>query len=401
MSAPATQAPGPERRVGELAAPQSRVRPRPGNVPLLDGLRGTAILLVLAHNGGIEQVRTSSLWLKALFFMHAPGWIGVQFFFVLSGFLITGVLVDSRGPGALRSFWIRRALRIFPLYFSFLFLVTFVLPALWPLSEFKTNGNIWWYWTYLSNWGQSSGHKIPALAHFWSLSIEEQFYLVWPLAALALDRRALLRVSVFLAAVALALRIALSTRHMPEQIYQYTFTRMDSLTLGAAAAVIARERAWLERVVPHLGRVLVLCIATVAILWPFTRGFNVLNPAVQTIGFTALSVFVAALILWGLVHPQFLLPRLLASRCLRWLGKYSYAIYVVHLPISRIVAHWYGPTINGGAALPAAAALLALELTVAGLSIGAAILSWNLIESRALALKDRLAPRPATALAVG
>ena len=365
-------------------------------IPSLDGLRGVAILLVLVHNAGTFQVRASSPLLKVIYFMHAPGWIGVQLFFVLSGFLITGILLDSQGPGALRLFWIRRALRIFPLYFTFLLLATLAAPWLSRLAEFQTHREAWWYWTYMCNWGQPEGHRIPAFAHFWSLAVEEQFYLVWPLLALLLERRVLFRVSIALAVVAAILRIVLSRLGMSEAIYSYTITRMDALTLGAAAAVIARDSAWLKHVVPHLKGMIIWSAALLVIMWPFTHGFHIYDARVQILGYGVLSLLFSSLVLRTFVDSGGILSRVLCVPWLRWFGKYSYAIYVFHLPIAVVIAHKLGPIINGPATGPALVALFTHVSLVAIFSICGALLSWNLLEKRALALKGHFKPHTAT-----
>ena len=141
--------------------------------PALDGVRGLAIALVVA-----SHVTT---WPPA-----TQGWIGVDLFFVLSGFLITGILADSRNViGRARAFYVRRALRILPLYYGVLVTLFVVIPILHPLhtQEYQTLAREqWWYWTYLQNWRIASAHSIDggSLVWFWSLAIEEQFYLIWP-----------------------------------------------------------------------------------------------------------------------------------------------------------------------------------------------------------------------------
>ena len=216
---------------------------------------------------------------------------------------------------------------------------------------------------------------------------------VWPLVCLVFGRRALLNLSIGLAVLALLLRFWLRSNGAFEEVYQYTLTRMDALALGAAAAIVARNPAWLTRVVPYLSKVMVVSSALIVISWPFTHGFNIYDTVVQIVGYAVLSVLFAAGLLRAVVNPGGELSRALSLPWLRWLGKYSYAIYVFHLPIAAMLTHWLGPIVNGSAPGPALLALILHESIVATLSIGAALISWNLLERRVLALKDRLNPR--------
>ncbi|HZJ61945.1 MAG TPA: acyltransferase [Kofleriaceae bacterium] len=151
-------------------------------VPALDGVRGLAILLVLAHNlSPFESTRRLIDLSAGLTFDF--GWVGVQLFFVLSGYLISGILLDTRGaPGYYRAFFGRRVLRIFPLYYGVLFLCLVLLPVLGlaPDALLADRRHSVWLWTYLINWAEPLGAAIAVFPHFWSLAVEEQFYLVWP-----------------------------------------------------------------------------------------------------------------------------------------------------------------------------------------------------------------------------
>jgi peptidoglycan/LPS O-acetylase OafA/YrhL len=152
-------------------------------IEALDGLRGLAILLVIPHNAGRielpgqpDRLLHPETWLPWLFdHVLQAGWSGVQLFFVLSGFLITGILVDSkRSARYFSSFYIRRALRILPVYVFALVMVLYVLPAVTgSLPEVTENLRFQgWYWTFLANWVQPFGWEIPGLSHFWSLAID-------------------------------------------------------------------------------------------------------------------------------------------------------------------------------------------------------------------------------------
>src|SRR5579885_3225639 len=163
------------------------------HIPALDGLRGIAILLVLwfhfrGYLGG-EPIQCT------LAIIGEFGWIGVDLFFVISGFLITRILLQTKEkPDYFRSFYTRRALRIFPLYYASL-AVLFLAPMSFMSHSLPVAHDRLWFWIYLANWNPLFEQIRPgSAAHFWSLSVEEQFYLVWPLLVWALSRKQFERV---------------------------------------------------------------------------------------------------------------------------------------------------------------------------------------------------------------
>jgi len=381
--------------LNETASPTSLAPSVPavhGHLNALDGLRGLAIALVLVHNVGAEQGNFSTLWLKALFFVLAPGWAGVQLFFVLSGFLITGILLD--GPCDLRSFYVRRALRIFPLYYTVLFILLVLRPRLVALppeviDRLHFQG---WYWSYLSNWVAPWKKEIDGFTHFWSLAVEEQFYLVWPLATLLLRRRAFLRFCIGIVAIAFTVRILVHALSAPPLVaYEWTIARMDALALGAIAALVVRDARLWAIVRAGLRRGFAASMAALLLLWPLSRGLNRDHVLTQTVGYLVLGVGCAQLVLLcvaGVGSER--LTAALSAGPLRFLGRYSYAIYVLHVPITRAIASRFD--LGNPSAWRSFRALVALEIAVAGLSIIGALLSWNLLEKHFLSLKETLAP---------
>src|SRR4051812_38390961 len=187
-----------------------------GHVPALDGLRGFAILLVLLlHFTPMGEASTKigaiGKWIAS------AGGIGVDLFFVLSGFLITGILLDAKGtPHFFRNFYARRTLRIFPLYYGVLFVCFILVPLFHPFNaeEQQVAHEQGWLWLYGTNIRESmSGADWPfhrgwiSMDHFWSLAVEEHFYLVWPLAVFLLNRRAMIATCFIAIAGALAWRL--------------------------------------------------------------------------------------------------------------------------------------------------------------------------------------------------
>jgi peptidoglycan/LPS O-acetylase OafA/YrhL len=344
------------------------------HIPALDGTRGIAVILVMAFH----------LWRSPV---TALGWSGVDLFFVLSGFLITGILWDSRlEPERGRSFYIRRALRILPLYYGVLIAVFVVRPALgWAhrLDDLALANERLWYWTYLCDWRIALNHPpaVTFLTHFWTLSIEEQFYLVWPLIVWRCSRRTILTIAGAVAVGALLLRIALvSATTVPDAAYALLPCRLDALAVGAIVALglrgpggVAALRRW---VVPAaLAGVVVVGVLTV--VRPSVR---FVDPGMMTIGFTALDWAFAGLVLIAATVRS----RLLEWSPLRAAGRYSYGLYVYH-PIVMwwIVRHM--PSFEQSEWRAAAGGAIG--------SVMLAVASYHLYEWPILRLKDRLAPR--------
>ena len=160
--------------------PQPARQANASHIPGLDGLRGVAILLVLVHMLNVLEIEHGMpAWVFGR--ISQIGWTGVQLFFVLSGFLITGILLDTqRSKNYFPAFYGRRTLRIFPLYFSVLTIAFVILPWLGsvPPAVAADRPHQIWLWTYLSNWAAIFDQGSKAFPHFWSLAVEEQFYLV-------------------------------------------------------------------------------------------------------------------------------------------------------------------------------------------------------------------------------
>jgi peptidoglycan/LPS O-acetylase OafA/YrhL len=361
------------------------------HIPALDGIRAAAILLVVPHNTDIYGAHPGLFFPMAV--MAHLGWIGVQLFFVLSGFLITAGLLDTvHTEGYLRNFYLRRVLRILPLYYLVLLIGLVVLPALLmtPRTDLERQGEPW-LWLFLSNWVQPFGRGVTGLSHFWSLAVEEQFYLVWPLVVLRWQGRALLRVAVTLTIVAIASRAALIAAHAPsDAIYMFTFCRMDALALGASAAVLAREEQAMAWLAGRANRLLITALALLVLQAFVARGFGLDRVATQLFGYSLIAVsFALAILAVAVNHAQARttwIDRLLSSRPLRSIGRYSYGMYVLHLPLTFLLS---GPILNALAGLGTAEPpLYALIFTVISYAAGWA--SYLLVERRFLQLKSRL-----------
>ncbi len=341
----------------------SRVVAQAGHVPVLDGVRGVAIGLVLANHltafGGPHAI---DQWWNYLAWW---GWIGVDLFFVLSGYLITGILLDARDkPGFFKNFYARRALRIFPLYYAILIGSAFILPSLLPpdkAARFGSLGDeIVFYFLYLQNFtiANAGATRHGILDVTWSLAIEEQFYLVWPSVVFLVSRRALTRVCVGLFAFALVARLYLihAGTFTAFGVYVLTPCRLDALAVGAFLAIQQRENprfgAWARagRSTFLLAGGAALAIVVIELLVGAVDGWAPgFGPVSLRAGFTLNAVAFGGLLVWVVLsRAESLLARLFSSRPLTFLGKYSYGLYLVHLPIRALIRdRVYGPSYVG------------------------------------------------------
>ncbi len=295
------------------------------HVPALDGLRGLAILLVIPHN--VMDFDAASGWAAIPAALARAGWTGVELFFVLSGYLITSVLLGTRDdPHYFRNFYVRRALRIVPLYYLVLALFLFVVPRLvaLPPTVLASYDHQLWFWLFLNNWAQATGHMISWFGPCWSLAVEEQFYLFWPLVVAACAPERLLRVALALIAYALLARGALLLAHVPPGgIYRMTICRLDALAAGAAVAVLARRPALLAAVRARSSRLLLAAAAVLLGGALLSQGYSLEVPATHTLGYTTLALALAAILLVVLAEPTGAAARLLALAPLRSAGRYS------------------------------------------------------------------------------
>jgi peptidoglycan/LPS O-acetylase OafA/YrhL len=368
-------------------------------IPALDGLRALAILLVIPHNVFVLHPPYPAIAFPFVTWMHS-GWIGVTLFFVLSGFLITGNLLDTRGTANYYSAFIgRRALRILPLYFGVLLAAFVVVPLLvnpLPQDLEDTLHNQVFLWTFVSNWTAPYGGAVSGFSHFWSLAVEEQFYLLWPFVVVRCRPAALLWVCGVTALVALVTRCALLAAHFPDDaLYMFTPCRMDALAFGATAAALIRipaARARLERLAPWVA---IAALSVLAAEMVYTDDFEMYGWRPQGLGYTLLSLGFALVVLLVAIPTAGVLRegiRVLAWAPLRLIGRYSYGMYVFHLPLhmffGNLLLHRLFPQITTGVGLG-----YSLVIIVASFATAAA--SYELYERRFLKLKGNLMPQRA------
>jgi peptidoglycan/LPS O-acetylase OafA/YrhL len=353
------------------------------HIAALDGIRGTAILLVVIHHLA-RSVEFEFNLIHPLLRGAAFGWIGVDLFFVLSGFLITGILYDSKASGGyFKNFHMRRVLRIFPLYYGALLLVL-LLRAIWPEAGIYGSESQAWVWVYLTNVviARKGLGVFGLVDHFWYLAVEQHFYLVWPLAVFLLNRRWLMQLAGGLFTLSLGLRVVLTLEGTgPDTAYVLTPLRLDALCLGSILALALRrpegvpnlvKPAWLVGGASMMGILAIVVVRHTAYY---------ADPVMQTLGYSLLAVFFGALLILSLTSS---LQCVFGSRILRWLGKYSFGIYIWH-PIVFILALHTEPAraLRGGSGM---VEMIVSVVLAVGVMLAVALLSWHLWESRFLKL---------------
>lgn len=339
-------------------------------VPALDGVRGLAILAVFVYHatnwGGGAIARWGS-W----------GWMGVDLFFVLSGYLITGILLDTRQRHDYYSvFYVKRALRILPAFVAFMLVLAFLAPMR-PTEHQLFVGHQGWYWGYAANvlLARQGWSALPfETGHLWSLAVEEQFYFVWPFVIARCTRpRFAFRVALGVIVCVGVLRALAVMRHADAlPIYVLPMFRADALAWGALLAALERRRSNTISVAQLRPMLLVLGGLVLAVVIARLRDANNPSPSMQLLGYPALAAFGAGLVATAITSA----PRWLAWRPLRLIGRYSYGFYLWHAPVllvaTRVWAH---------------APWLAFALAGFVATMAITLASWTLIERPALSLK--------------
>jgi peptidoglycan/LPS O-acetylase OafA/YrhL len=362
-------------QTGEIATPALK----PGYRPELDALRGISILLVYLHH---------------LYYPLIPGgFFGVDVFFVLSGFLITSLLVeewDRKGSISLKDFYIRRALRLMPaLLFLILIIGGFALIFLDKKQAAETYQGIWLTLSYASNWFYALGYYTSGnpLGVTWSLAIEEQFYLTWPLwLVLSLRFKLGRRWILYILLLAIVL-IPLHRKNLVMEganifrVYYASDTRADALLIGCLAGLLV---SW--RLLPHhkmFGVFAKFLAAVGAIYFGYRVGTQFWNDVRLYLygGYTLVALSVAPLLIVLVAWPPRWVLLILKFTPLVWIGRISYGLYLWHWPLRQFVYQKTSP--------PGSATQLA---TVLVLSLLLATLSYHVVEKPFLRLKKRFGP---------
>jgi peptidoglycan/LPS O-acetylase OafA/YrhL len=341
MRDPRSSAPSPRPPPEPNLSPPAVATPRRfgGHLPALDGVRGVAILAVLLFHFVAQTTATNSFE-RVVNRVLNYGSLGVDLFFVLSGFLITGILYDARAnPHYFRNFYMRRVLRIFPLYYFVLAVVFLVLPLVPALREthlVSLREHQWWAWLYAVNIYLSlkGAWALSYIEHFWSLAVEEHFYLVWPFVVwlLAARPRSLLMTAALVAACSFVARVLASAAGVSiVTTTVLTPFQLDALCLGALFAVWLRQPGGEEGV----RRALVPLAVAGALVAGLTYAVQLFTDAGRSVSLPvrggSFRVLFAVLLIWAIFAPiASPFSRFFCSRTMTVLGKYSYGLYVYH-----------------------------------------------------------------------
>jgi peptidoglycan/LPS O-acetylase OafA/YrhL len=304
-----------------------------GYEPSLDGIRAIAVFLVMAEHLG---------------YVHG-GALGVDVFFVLSGYLITAILVSEfsvTGEISLKKFYVRRALRILPAVLLLLIVINIFAAAFQTAAQasrvrWDSLGALF----YIANWLRAFGHDIGVLGNLWSLSIEEQFYLIWPLTLLFLlsQKLSVNRILMIVAAAIVLVNVDRIFLYRGagsfNRIYNGLDTRADSLLVGCALGLAGYQalspRAW--AILGSLGAVFVGYV--VLFTYPVPASFQ---PAFAlTIGGTLFAIGVALFLAGILSNATSVCAKLLALPPLVWAGRLSYGLYLWHFFVFAFIAGWF------------------------------------------------------------
>jgi peptidoglycan/LPS O-acetylase OafA/YrhL len=343
---------------------ESKPNPLMGRVPELDGLRGVAVILVVLFHY-VDRFPLVGI-------IASRGWVGVDLFFVLSGFLIGGIVISNRDAANLFPvFYVRRFLRIFPLYY----LVLGTLLALMMIGLAEPH-NLLAYFVYVQNIvSVATGDPGPEwLQPTWSLAMEEQFYIVLPLIVWYLPPRALGRVFVGGILLAILLRVTgfLLPLHNPGDFSLFfTPCRADGLFYGVLLALLMRSGKSLSALIPY-------CYAVAALTLTVFLAVYSTDWLVFTVGLTSVGPFFFCVVALAIIHKRGPIAIVTRMAPLRWVGIRAYAIYLLHMPVLLSIRE-----------LPFLPNVLVKPLCIAVVA-GLAAASWKFLEAPLIKMGHRL-----------
>jgi peptidoglycan/LPS O-acetylase OafA/YrhL len=347
--------------------------------PALDGMRGMAILLVVIYH--------NFNFINYTFF----GWLGVDLFFVLSGFLITQILLQTfNSKNYLSIFYIKRALRIFPLYYAALIVFLLILPTTLKdtsIIDYYTSNQLW-LWVFLQNWlyifKQPSGFGL--LNHFWSLAVEEQFYLLWPILVLLIKKpKHLLIFIAFILILVIALRLYVWIERIENLHYYnlYTFSRIDGICIGCMVALVQKIN---KQFLSKSDTWIVLIFALLNFLFYFINKFSRFSfPFLAMIGYTTFAMIFGLLVNIGTTESSHWITRIFNNCFLRFFGKISFGLYVIHWPVYILMREKVSTWMNIYSPLNAEIIISTLLTMIA---IILSLISYYTFEKRFLSIKQ-------------
>lgn len=350
-------------------------------VGYLDGIRGLAILLVAAGH------------IFYSYYIFKAGWIGLNLFFILSGYLITQRLyVHLAGSTGsyFRNFYLRRLLRIFPLYYGCLVIFFILLPVLYP-GYFKFYNELFhlqgWFWAYASNWMMivNGIPDQPVFFHFWSLAVEEQFYIIWPFLFLMLVK--VKSMPAIIVVLLLSSVVCRNLIHNSFDSYINTGTAAEPLLLGALITVLEKKKL-LEKYYSWFIILTVLSVVGLGVIFINNPDLHITNNWLLRAGYSAIDIIWSCGLVLCIINKNASerTRRFFSTDWMKWLGKYSYGIYVFHwIVLNLFIYKIETELIQKGIDKY----LVYFSVRIAGilLILGISYLSYNLYEKRFLRLK--------------
>ena len=371
-------------------------------LPSLEGVRAYAFLVVFfAHYTPFSPpVMHFRPWMFPFMLVERIAWIAVPIFFVMSGYLIGGILYDTRDrKGFFRVFYCRRILRVFPVYY----LTLLSIACLDSVHRISLNYRFWSDFLYIQNLlpGYISNFDAPPFsqtAHFWSLAIEEQFYLLWPLVVwFCPSRRRLIGVTVSLISLCCILRFSACWTHFStEYCYVLTPTRVDAILLGVVLALIRHDRIYkrLERFAKYAA------LAGITVMMILVARFPLVAPTAYLLAACEISIvnLTSTAIIVAVLEEGSFLCQICSVRWICWLGSLTYGLYIFHYVYHGWFANSFIYTLAAYISLPVAyfvSTAIAFCLTLL-----LAVLSYRFIERPAMNLKSRIKYGPLRASSI-
>lgn len=298
------------------------------HLPVLDGLRGIAVLLVVLFHVFLYNTAALGDHAETVMRFAVFGQTGVDLFFVLSGFLITRILLSSRNQkNQIKNFYIRRFLRIFPLYYLFLILIFYILPQLGLLKDDVNLIQKLSYFFYFQGIRYTWFNDFSGPMHFWSLAVEEHFYLFWPFIVSLLSFRNLVFTSIILIIISVLFRYFLKTNGYSD--FYFTICRLDSLALGAIISMIEVKNISSEKV--RKVAIFLFLITTLMISCLFiSKHIFHSSDLIASLKFTLIGMFYFSIILYLLNSNKSIIGSIINLGVFSFCGKISYGIYVYH-----------------------------------------------------------------------
>ena len=324
------------------------------------------------------------------------GWLGVDLFFVLSGFLITEILLRTVGTkDYFKSFFFKRALRIFPLYYAVLIVSVIVLPLIPSLRdnlEYYVDNQLW-LWTFLQNWLFifKEPEKTNFLVHFWSLAVEEQFYLVWPFIIFVFRKpKTLLVFVIALLLIIICLRIWFWANdfYFTNYFNPYTFTRFDGICIGCLLALTMKIDFDFIR---KYNTIIVLMLGALNFVFYFFNKSNSYEfPYLPFFGYTSFAFVFAFLIYEAVSGKNKMVNLVFNSKVLKFFGKISFGFYVFHWPIYLALFPRLVSVFNESFAFQLIASQITSSVIVTLIGLSVSVVSYYTFESKFLNLKKRI-----------